>query len=337
VAKKKTNTALGTYSKILNTPQALAFMQKADPQWLASEAQTQEATKAEEAARKTAKANGQTPTKAVAAAGKKYQTTAGGTYPVKGTLLGGGPGLSDFTGTQAVSPTAGKKAKTTKVTAKSTTPATADALEREIATGPYSKILGAVTQEFQPAEQAATAYASGNLTSAATQGAWAEALTALSGTPSTLGETASAWLGQNLATEQKTTAPLTQAMAAQGAQLQAEQGPILQSLTNLGQGLTLEQATAPESAWLSALGSHITSNLSYYGTIPTAAVTSLPSGVAKALQESGGYGGGSSGVIPVSSLTTKGSTAKATGTTGLGGTALTGEGSVPGVGIAPGQ
>jgi hypothetical protein len=144
-------------------------------------------------------------------------------------------------------------------------------------------------------------------------------------------------LGQNLATAAKTTAPLTQAMSNYGAAMTNEAQPILSNLTALGQGLTLEQSTAPESAWLSALGSHITSNLSYYGTIPTAAVTSLPSGVAKALQESGGYGGGSSGVIPVSSLTTKGSTAKATGTTGLGGTALTGEGSIPGSSSAPGQ
>lgn len=328
-------------TEALLTPGLRAFIEKATPALIRNHTEKLDFTKAIDAARKHAKATGGTVTAAVDAAAKKFRTTAGGTWAVKGTPLGNGNFLTDLLGshTTKTSPTATKKAPAKKVAASTTNKApTTSTLEKEIATGPFSKILQSVTSEYQPAEEASAAAASGSLTAPATQGAWAEALQSLSGTPAVIGETPSAWLGQNLATSEKVSAPLTNAMNAYGTQLQAEQGPILQNLTALGQGLEEEVDTAPESPWLSALGSHITSNLSYYGTIPSAAVPSLPSGIATALQQSGGYGGGSSGLIPVSSLTTKGATAKAGKTaSGITGAALTGAGSIPGSSSVPGQ
>jgi hypothetical protein len=261
-----------------------------------------------------------------------WQTTAGGTYPVQGTLIGGGDPLVGIgKDQQTLDPTAGKKAKPAKVKAggASTLPTTAAALEKSIATGSFGKILSSVADQYSVAQQSAAQAASGSLTAPATQGAWAEALQDLSGTPSTIGENPSAWLGQNLANAQAVEAPLQTALAAYGQQYQNEQGPILSNLASLGQGLELGVDTAPESAWLSALSSHITSNLSYYGTIPSASLSSLPSSVVTALQQAGGYPGSTAkGLIPLGSLTTKGVTPKVKGGTGAA-TAASGGGTAP--------
>jgi hypothetical protein len=201
--------------------------------------------------------------------------------------------------------------------------------EQEVESSPMNQILQAVAKQYAVAQQAAQPAASGALSAPATQGAWAEALQSLAGAPGTLGETPSAWLGQNLATAAKTTAPLQGAMSNYGAALQAEQAPIVANLNALGQGLGAEDVTAGASAWLNALASHVTSNLSYYGQIPKAAVPSLPSSVAQALQKSGGYlGGTAKGLVSLGSLTTKGTATKAT--TGNLSTGSTLSGSVPG-------
>ena len=207
--------------------------------------------------------------------------------------------------------------------------------EKEIQSSPYNQIMQAVGKEYAVAQQAAQSAASGSLTAPATQGAWSQALQDLQGAPSSLGMNPSAWLGQNLATEAKTTAPLQQAMSNYGSALQAQQGPIEANLNALGQGLGAEDVTASASAWLSALASHVTSNLSYYGEIPQASVGSLSPAVAQALQKSGGYlSGTSKGLVPLSSLTTKGASTKAAKTATGPGTTLSAAGSAPSTGPA---
>ena len=222
-----------------------------------------------------------------------------------------------------------------KATAATTTGTEAKVLESAIATGPLAKIMQSVATEYKVAQSASSAAASGSLTAPATQGAWAEALQSLAGTPAIIGETPSKWLGENLATAQKVDAPLTGAMNAYGEALAGQQTPILKNIAAIGQGNELGVVTAPENAWLNALGSHVTSNLSYYGTVPTAAVSSLPSSVIKALQASGGYPGSTAkGLTPLGSLTTKGTTPKVkAGTTTVGGTLA---GTVPGASSTPG-
>ena len=207
--------------------------------------------------------------------------------------------------------------------------------EKEIQSSPYNQIMQAVGKEYAVAQQAAQSAASGSLTAPATQGAWSQALQDLQGAPSSLGMNPSAWLGQNLATEAKTTAPLQQAMSNYGSALQAQQGPIEANLNALGQGLGAEDVTASASAWLSALASHVTANLSYYGEIPQASVGSLSPAVAQALQKSGGYlSGTSKGLVPLSSLTTKGASTKAAKTATGPGTTLSAAGSAPSTGPA---
>lgn len=229
----------------------------------------------------------------------------------------------------------GKGKDKKKPKAKAPTITRAKQYEQEIESSPYNQIMQAVGQEYAVAQQAAQSAASGSLTAPATQGAWSQALQDLQGAPTSLGMNPSAWLGQNLATEAKTTAPLQQAMSNYGSALQAQQGPIEANLNALGQGLGAEDVTASASAWLSALASHVTSNLSYYGEIPQASVGSLSPAVAQALQKSGGYlSGTSKGLVPLSSLTTKGASTKAAKTATGPGTTLSAAGSAPSTGPA---
>ena len=233
------------------------------------------------------------------------------------TALRGGIPANDLQGTavynafhtKAVAKPKGKgkgkgKPKVPKVTK-------AKQYEEEVQSSPMNQILQSVAHEYATAAAPAQAAASGSLTAPATQGAWAQALQSLAGASPVLGQTPSAWLGQNLATAAKTTAPLQAAMSAYGGAQAAAEGPILSNLTALGQGLGAEDVTAGASAWLNALASHVTSNLSYYGSLPAATVPSLPSSVLGALKASGGYPGGTSkGLVPLSDITTKGTTLK---------------------------
>jgi len=120
-------------------------------------------------------------------------------------------------------------------------------------------------------------------------------------------------------------------MNAEGQTYAQEAGPITQAITQWGADNAISEMTAPEQAWLSALGSHITSNLSYYGQVPAAAVSGLPASVTTALKESGGYPGSTgAGLIGLQSI----------GTTPQGGStvkkaqSLTG---TPSIGTVPGS
>jgi hypothetical protein len=115
---------------------------------------------------------------------------------------------------------------------------------------------------------------------------------------------AAGWLGSQTAAAQATAAPVEQAMAQEGAQYAAEAKPIENALQGAGEANALAVQTAPEASWLSALASHVQSNLSYYGLIPKAALPSLSPGVAEALQTAGGYGGSAgAGTVPIQNVT----------------------------------
>ena len=115
-------------------------------------------------------------------------------------------------------------------------------------------------------------------------------------------------------------APVTQAMAGYGAAQEKFLPSVLSALNAMGQGEELGVATATGNAWLNALISHVSSNLAYYGVVPSAAVSAIPSPVAEALTAAGGPAGGT-GVASLTTLTTKGPVATvkrgATSTTGV--------------------
>lgn len=204
------------------------------------------------------------------------------------------------------------------------------ATEAEIAAvnnSPWTKLGNALASQFQQAETPVAAAISGQGIGTAQEGAAGQALASLGLSPSS---SAGQWLSSQTAAAQQTAAPVAQAMAQEGAQYRAEEGPISAALAAYGQANALEVQTAPESAWLNALASHITSNLSYQGVVPKAALSSFSPSVAEALQQSGGYIGTSgAGTVPVQDIT------KAPGG---GSEALAGAGSslTAGAGVIPG-
>jgi hypothetical protein len=196
---------------------------------------------------------------------------------------------------------------------------------------PWTQLSNALTQQYAQAEVPTAALVSGSEGNAAQAGAANQALASLglsSGSP------AGSWLEAQTAAAQATAAPVEQAMAQEGAQYAAEAKPIESALAASGQANALETETAPDASWLQALASHVQSNLSYYGLVPTASLPSLSPGVAQALELSGGYGGSAgSGTTPIQNVepdkTTGGTKAKTTAST-----ALTSAGST---GVIPGS
>lgn len=183
------------------------------------------------------------------------------------------------------------------------TAATAKAQENEIAqvnASPWTQLGNALASQFQQAETPVAAAVGGQGIGTAQEGAAGQALSSLGLSP---GSSAGAWLNSQTQAAQETAAPVSQAMAQEGAQYAAEAGPISKALQAYGQANALEVQTAPEASWLNALASHVTSNLSYEGVVPTASLPSLSPSVAKALQLSGGYIGTSgAGTTPVQNI-----------------------------------
>lgn len=173
---------------------------------------------------------------------------------------------------------------------------------KQIASSPWTQLGNALAEQYRQAEAPAQALMSGSQTAPAQQGASSAALGLLgesSGSPDAA--TLQGWAGAANAA----TAPVQAAMAKEGAAYAAEAGPISQAVMNYGQANALSVETAPEASWLQALASHVTSNLSYYGSIPSADVGVLEQapGVAQALQQAGGYGGQSgSGLTPLQDI-----------------------------------
>jgi hypothetical protein len=145
------------------------------------------------------------------------------------------------------------------------------------------------------------------------------------------GSPAGQWLQSAIGAGQAAAAPLQAAMEQYGAVYAATASPVEAALQAYGQANTMAVATSPEQAWLSGLTSHITSNLNYYGSIPTASVPSLPPAVVQALQQSGGYGGNMTGLTPLTSLKVNGGQVTQVPST-IGGALGSDYGTVPGTG-----
>lgn len=245
--------------------------------------------------------------------------------------------LSKATGAQwkEITQDAQWREKNRPSSSSSSAPGSVSAIEQEIKAvdaSPWTKLGNALASQYQQEETPVAAAVSGATIPAAQQGAAASALSSLGLSPNS---SAAQWLNSQTAAAQAQSAPVAQAMAQEGAQYAAEAGPITQAIMAYGEANALSDLTAPASGWLSALSSHITSNLSYYGDIPKAALGSLPPGVAEALKESGGYPGSTgAGTVPLQNINTSGPTStvgKAAGA--LGG--ATGSGVIPGAGISP--
>ena len=201
---------------------------------------------------------------------------------------------------------------------------------------PWTQLSTALTKQYEQAETPTAALVSGSEGSTAQEGAASQALASLGLSP---GSSAGSWLSAQTAAAQETAAPVSQAMAQEGAQYAAEAKPIESALAAGGQANALETETAPDASWLQALASHVQSNLSYYGLVPTASLPSLAPGVAEALKLSGGYGGSAgSGTTPIQNVepdeTTGGTKAKASAGTALSTAGSTGV--IPGSSPSPG-
>lgn len=229
------------------------------------------------------------------------------------------------------------KPKTAKKAAAPSSAAETKDIEQEIDSGPWAKLSESLIKQYDSALAPVTAAVSGSTNTAGQADAANQALASL-GLSS--GSNAGQWLESNLGAANANAAPVSQAMNAYGSQYAAEAGPITKALTAYGQANELEVSTAPEQSWLNALASHITSNLSYYGEVPTGAVSSLPGGLVEALQQSGGYPGSTgAGLTPLSSLsvdeTGQVKAPKATASTSA--SAALGGGTVPGAGTNAGS
>jgi hypothetical protein len=195
---------------------------------------------------------------------------------------------------------------------------------------PWTKLSNALTQQYAQTEVPVAAAVSGSQIPQAQESAAGTALASLGLSP---GSSAGQWLQAQTGAAQAQTAPVAQAMAQEGAQYQAEAGPISQAIMAYGQANALSDITAPEASWLNALASHVQSNLSYYGLIPTASLPSLAPGVAQALKLSGGYGGAAgAGTTPLQNVVANqyGGSKPAVPGAGTLGTGTSGAGSVPG-------
>jgi hypothetical protein len=204
---------------------------------------------------------------------------------------------------------------------------------------PWTKMSNAVAQQYQQAQTPVLQAMSGSLTAPAQGQAVNQALSAL-GMPT--GGAFGNWLNTEMAQSRATTAPVQQAMGAEAAQYAASTNPISSALEAYGQANALAVETAPEAAWLNALATHVTSNLSYGGTVPAADIPVFESapGLSSALQQAGGYGasgaGPGQGLVSVSQLPTRpGERVQTTNTTGIPGLSIPGA-PVATSGVSPG-
>lgn len=207
---------------------------------------------------------------------------------------------------------------------------------QQVENSPWTKLSNALAQQYQQAEVPVAQAVSGSEIPGAQQSAAASALASLGLSPNS---SAGQWLAGQTAAAQAQAAPVSAAMQQEAAQYANEAGPISQAIQAYGQANALSEITAPESAWLNALATHIQSNLSYYGVVPTASLGSLAPSVAQALQLSGGYSGTSgAGTTPIQNITANpagGSRATTNANLLSGGTSSAGV--IPSAGTNPGS
>ena len=181
-----------------------------------------------------------------------------------------------------------------------------EAQVKQVENSPWTKLgdalAGQMQQEMVPLQQLTSGAAIPQYQNQAEQGALN-----LLGIPSN--SPSASWLSAATANARAATTPVSAAMQNVSNAYQSAGSAFTSALMNSAQSNALAVETAPESAWLNALASHVTSNLSYYGEIPTADIGVLQSapGVVSALQQSGGYAGGASGagLTPLQDLSVK--------------------------------
>jgi hypothetical protein len=199
---------------------------------------------------------------------------------------------------------------------------------KQITTNPWATAADTLASSFTKDLAAVGADVSGTSAPGAQAGAASSALASLGLSPQS---PAAQWLNSQTAAAQATAAPVAGAMNAESQTYANAAGPISAAITQWGQDNAISEITAPEQAWLSALASHVTSNLSYQGQVPTADVPSIPTPVAQALQKSGGYPGSTAaGLTALQNIVPGGG---GTSTVGTSSSALTGAGA-PGI-VAP--
>jgi hypothetical protein len=201
-----------------------------------------------------------------------------------------------------------KKDPKKKAKSDSDKPLTEAQIEAQIAANPFNKLgQGLVTQleqEQAPIEKAI----SGGDTASATQSAVGQALAASGVSP---GSSAAQWLDSNIAQANANDSPMQAAMNAYGQAYGAGQQGVDQALSGMAGANALGVTTAPEQTWLQGLGTHLQSNLNYYGQIPTSTAENLPPALLYYLQQSGTGGAGGAGVTDLSNLAVPGQRANA--------------------------
>jgi len=219
----------------------------------------------------------------------------------------------------AYDPTATAKPKT-KETAKQKADAAAAAQKaqtqkyeqtmQQIANSPWTTAANALTNTMSADLQTVASDTSGASGQQAVNAAASQGLGMLGLSPSS---SAGQWLASQTAASQQNAAPVQAAMNAESQTYANMGGPISKAIAQWGQDNALTEMTAPEQAWLSALGSHATSLFSYYSAVPTAAIPSMPGPIREAIKVSGGQpGSAGAGITPVQNIPTTGNAAPTT-------------------------
>ena len=171
---------------------------------------------------------------------------------------------------------------------------------QQIANSPWTTAANALTSTMTADLQAVAPATTGSTGPAAENAAASQGLGMLGLSPSS---SAGQWLSSQTAAAQANAAPVAAAMQAEGQTYANMAGPITNAITQWGQDNAITNMTAPEASWLSALASHVTSNLAYQSGVPKADIGGLPYPVVQAIQQSGGAPGSvGSGLVPIQDI-----------------------------------
>jgi len=196
-------------------------------------------------------------------------------------------------------PTADPAKAKAKAKAKATTGPTETAAQRQaamekaIANSPWQQMMNAVEQTFRAQEVPVASAIGGGATVPMQNQAINQAIQLAGG-----GADAQGFLQGAQKTANAVNAPVQAAWNQEAAQYQANQGPISNALAAYANANEIMTAAAPQSAWLSALAQHATSDVTYYGGVPPSAISSLSPAVVNAMKQQAKYPQG----VPFSQL-----------------------------------
>jgi len=188
------------------------------------------------------------------------------------------------------------QAKGGKAKAKAPTETAAQrqaAMEKAIANSPWQQMMNAVEQTFRAQEVPVVSAMGGGATVPMQNQAINQAIQLAGG-----GADAQGFLQGAQKTANAVNAPVQAAWNQEAAQYQANQGPISNALAAYANANEIMTAAAPQSAWLSALAQHATSDVTYYGGVPPSAISSLSPAVVNAMKQQAKYPQG----VPFSQL-----------------------------------